>query len=271
VTWETFTDENYFNYIVAFAEDSHGNIYFGSVQRGVSVMTPQGSIQRINGLPTDQVYDILVDANDDVWIGMTASGVAVVRDFSVVENHTSSNSGLIGDIINDIACDWQGNMYFLVANRGVSIMSSTGTWDSVTVSQGLASDLILDDLDGLVFDTPTGYLWIATKDGITRYDTGLMPPDPDPFLRQVDVFPNPFVTSRHARVTFDQLPEGAEIYIYSVSMKKIKAITQIEDNTHRAFWYGTDEKDEPVDSGIYLYIILHPNGSKKIGKIAIVR
>jgi ligand-binding sensor domain-containing protein len=271
VTWETFTDENYFNYIVAFAEDSDGNIYFGSVQRGVSVMTPEGSLLRIGGLPCEQVYDIAVDAQDDVWIGTTAAGVVVVRDLVVVEQYTSSNSGLLGNIINDIAIDWQGNRYFLIENCGVSILRYTGEWDSVTTSQGLASDLILDDLDGLVFDTPSGYLWIATKDGITRYDTELEPPTPDSTLKAVDVFPNPFIASRHTRVTFDQLPEGAEIYLYSVSMKRVLVIRDIDEVTHQAFWYGTDEQHEPVDAGVYLFVILLPNGTKKIGKIAIVR
>jgi ligand-binding sensor domain-containing protein len=272
VTWQTYTDENYFNYIVALAEDSDGNIYFGSVQRGVSVLTPGGSLFKISGLPSEQVYDIAVDAQDEVWIGMSGSGVVVVRDFDVAANYTSSNSGLLGEIINDIAIDWQGNKYFFVENNGVSILKYTGEWDSITVSHGrLASDLIFDDLDGLVFDTPTGYLWIATKDGITRFDTGLQPPDSDTTLQDVDVFPNPFVMSRHTKVTFGKVPEGAEIFIYSSSMKKIRVIREIEQYTHRAFWYGTDEKDEPVDSGVYLFVILHPNGRKKIGKIAVVR
>lgn len=271
VTWETFTDENYFSYIVAFAEDSKGNVYFGSVQRGVSVMTPQGTVLRISGLPSEQVYDIAVDVQDDVWIGTTGSGVAVARDFVVVKHYSSGNSGLLGDIINDIAIDWQGNRYFLVGNRGVSILKHTGVWDSLTTSQGLASALILDDLDGLAFDTPSGYLWIATRDGISRYDTGLKPPREDSTLEGVDVFPNPFVASRHLRVTFDRLPEGAEVYIYSISMERIRAISEIERETHRAFWYGTDEKDEPVDAGVYLFVICHPNGSKKTGKIAVVR
>lgn len=271
VTWETLTDENYFSYIVAFAEDSDGNIYFGSVQRGVSVMTPEGSLLRISGLPSEQVYDIAVDAHDDVWIGTTGSGVAVVRDFAVAETYTSGNSGLLGDNINDIAHDWQGNRYFLVANRGVSMMTYAGEWDSLTVSQGLASDLILDDLDGLAFDTPSGFLWVATKDGITRFDTGLRPPEGDSTLSSADVFPNPFIASRHTRVTFGKLPEGAEVYIYSVSMKRVKVISDIDDITHRAYWYGDDEQGEPVDAGVYLFIILHPNGSRKVGKIAIVR
>ncbi len=271
VTWETFTDENYFNYIVAFAEDSKGNMYFGSVQRGVSVMTPEGTLLRINGLPSEQVYDIAVDMRDEVWIGTTGSGVVVVRDFEVVQHYSSTNSGLLGDIINDIAIDWQGNRYFLVGNRGVSMLYYTGVWDSLTTSQGLASDLILDDIDGLAFDTPHGYLWVATRDGISRYDTGLHPPDQDSTLKAVDVFPNPFVTRRHSRVTFDQMPGGAEIYIYSISMERVRVITDIEDETHRAFWYGKNDRDEPVDSGVYLFVICHPNGSKRTGKIAVVR
>jgi flagellar hook assembly protein FlgD len=72
-------------------------------------------------------------------------------------------------------------------------------------------------------------------------------------------------------VTFDKLPDDAKIYIYSISLKKIKTIDSIEEATHRGFWDGTDDNGNAVDSGIYIFIIINGNGHTKTGKIAVIR
>ncbi|TET19246.1 MAG: hypothetical protein E3J78_05535 [Candidatus Cloacimonadota bacterium] len=270
-TWQIYSDENYLNYIVAFADDDAQNMYFGSIQRGVSVLKPDNSWIKLGGLPSQQVHDLTVDEDGDLWIATTASGVVVVRDFSVIRHYTRDNSGLLGDIVHDILIDWKNNKWFLIENRGVSVLKNNGEWDSLTVSDGLASDFIIDDLDGLAFDAQHGYLWIATKDGISRYETGFVPLPPDSELEQVGVFPNPFITREHHRVTFSRLPDDAQVFLYSVSMKRIKVIDEIDGVTHQAFWDGTDENNKPVDSGIYVFVIVHPNGNKKTGKIAVIR
>jgi hypothetical protein len=48
-------------------------------------------------------------------------------------------------------------------------------------------------------------------------------------------------------------------------------IDEIDGVTHQAFWDGTDENNKPVDSGIYVFVVVHPNGNKKTGKIAVIR
>ena len=251
-TWQVYTNENYLNYIVAIAEDNSGNMYFGSPQRGVSILRTNGKWTMVTGLPTEEAFDLVFDRNGYLWVG-TAAGVAVVGDSVTINTYTHTTSGLLGDNIMDILIDWKGNRWFLVGSRGVSVLRYNGEWDSLTVADGLASDFIIDDLDGLAYDAQNGYLWIATKDGISRYETGDIPPSPDDDLVDIDVYPNPFVPKKHHVVNFNRLPDDAEIYIYSVSLKRIKTIDDIDRQMHVAYWDGTDENNNPVDSGIYIF------------------
>ncbi len=266
-TWTVFTDENNLDYIVSFAEDTSGNMYFGSTDRGISVLRKDGSWFKIGGLPSEKVFDLSFDRNGDLWCG-TAAGVAVIRDFSVIMHYTSS-SGLMGDNVMDIVIDWKGNKWFLVENKGVSVIGYDNGWDSLTVSDGLCSNFILDDLDGLAFGIENGYLWIATKDGISRYETGLIPPAPD--IGYVDVYPNPFIPAKHHKITFNKISSDAKIFIFSTSLKKVRTLEDVEELTHRAFWDGKDRNGKPVDSGVYIYLIIDSQGRKKTGKIAVVR
>lgn len=269
-TWQIYTNENYLSYIFAFAEDSDGNMYFGSTQRGLNVLTSDGNWLKVGGLPSEEMSALCMDSKGNLWVG-TSSGLVVLKDFEVQTEYSSYNSGLMGDNILDICIDWKDNKWFLIENKGVSILDANGEWDSLTTADGLCSDLILDNLDGLSFDTEDGYLWIATKDGISRYETGFIPPAIDSQLQNIDVYPNPFIPDEHNVLTFNRLPDDAEINIYSVSFKKIKFIDNIDNVTHRAFWNGMDEKNKKVDSGIYIYIVITPDGSKKIGKVAVIR
>jgi len=267
-TWKVYTDENCLDYIVSFAEDTLGNMYFASTHRGISVLKADNTWLKIGGLPSEQVYDLAFDRKGDLWVG-SAAGVVVIRNFSVITHYTGTSSGLMGDNVMDIVIDWKGNKWLLVENKGVSVLGYDGGWDSLTVSDGLCSNFILDDLDGLAFDNENGYLWIATKDGISRYETGLIPPAPD--IGDIDVYPNPFVGKKHLQVTFNKIPDGAKIFIYSVSLKKIRTIDEVEESTHRAFWDGKDRNGKPIDSGIYIYLIVDKSGNKKTGKIAVIR
>ncbi|MCK4234929.1 hypothetical protein KAX75_10905, partial [candidate division WOR-3 bacterium] len=120
-TWQVYTDENFLNYIVAFAEDHSGNMYFGSAQRGVNVMTTDGTWIRVTGLPSEEAFDLAFDRNGDLLVG-TPAGVAVVRDFVTINSYTRTTSGLLGDNIMDILIDWKGSRWFLVGSRGVSLL-----------------------------------------------------------------------------------------------------------------------------------------------------
>ena len=36
-------------------------------------------------------------------------------------------------------------------------------------------------------------------------------------------------------------------------------------------WDGKNESNEPVGRGVYLYVVIAPDGSKKIGKVGLIK
>src|SRR3989339_722036 len=100
-------------------------------------------------------------------------------------------------------------------------------------------------------------------------------------LDNVVVFPNPidFDTAARSTVKFKNLTSNPIVRIYSVSGDLIKTINPqyeikltgtINDGVSgEAEWNGTNEREEKVARGLYLYMINDDLGRKKIGKIVV--
>ena len=79
-----------------------------------------------------------------------------------------------------------------------------------------------------------------------------------------DNYPNPFNPSGAGRsptttITFNltaEDAENAEIIIYNIKGQKVKElliVTPSPSHSLSVTWYGTDENNQPVGSGVYLY------------------
>jgi hypothetical protein len=91
-------------------------------------------------------------------------------------------------------------------------------------------------------------------------------------LKKVRVYPNPCVLSRGAKfIIFDNLTEQADIYIYSISGDLLRTLKVRQSDNGRKIWDLTNSKENPVASGIYLYIIESGKGERSKGKIGIIR
>ena len=100
------------------------------------------------------------------------------------------------------------------------------------------------------------------------------------------VYPNPCFISRMDNsygVCFDQLPSIKDIRIYSIAgelVAKLNSGVVFEPASDKynstsaidyAYWRGKNSNDKDIASGIYIYVIKFTDGSKKIGKIAIIK
>jgi hypothetical protein len=83
-------------------------------------------------------------------------------------------------------------------------------------------------------------------------------------------YPNPWRADQHGAsgVFFDRWTPGSRIKIFTLSGKWVKNI-DVEQGT--AVWDLTNEAQEPVASGYYLYLVTDADGSGKRGKIAVIR
>ncbi len=84
-------------------------------------------------------------------------------------------------------------------------------------------------------------------------------------------YPNPWRIDRHANVsiTFDGMPGGTHIKIFTIAGHLVKELTT--DSSGRASWDRTNSSGHSVASGVYIYLLIDPQGNDASGKLAIIK
>ena len=257
---EIFSQVGYINNIVS---DDSGNIWVGSDMNGLWELTKH-DWKRITGLPSTQITALSKDINGNIWIG-TMGGTCKIRNGEIVAKYTSANSDILGDIACDITCDSKGNVWCAIKDNGVSKLDAQGQFKNYTVKDGLVSN----QLSRILFDAKTGYLWIGTSYGLSRFDTRIKPYGP---ITEIEVYPNPFIRSKgHEWITFYLPQERTEvsIKIYSITGKLIKNIDEAPAPIVK--WNAKDNNGKDLGTGIYIFVATTKDGRKKMGKLAIIR
>ena len=139
-----------------------------------------------DGLVSNYVWTVAVDANGDVWFGtnfidsdgdehgygisvLDVNGTPFDKSDDTWTTYTIANSNLSHNVIRDIVVDGQG-VVWIATQSGLSAYSS-GTWTVFYSWDGLASNsvtalLVVDNL-----------LWIGTQGGVSVLDYGSTPHD----------------------------------------------------------------------------------------------
>ncbi len=89
-------------------------------------------------------------------------------------------------------------------------------------------------------------------------------------LSAIKIYPNPWRSDQGygRQITFDQLPYGATVKIFTVSGHWVKTLTA---PSATAVWDLTNDAGDRVASGLYIYIVKATDGSEARGKLAIIR
>ena len=146
--------------VMALAEDSKGNIWFGT-WRGVSWYNGQEvkTLEELRG----NVWSIVEDSRGNMWFGSNGNG-AFRYDGSTLE-HFTSESGLRHQVINQIREDREGNLWFAGSEKdGVSRYDGQA-FVALDTTNGL-----LDNRVKSIAQDRQGSLWFGTQRGISRYD-----------------------------------------------------------------------------------------------------
>lgn len=239
--------------------DLEGNLYAGSTQ-GLAVFPKDGSLHFIQLPSAEETSPVFVTWINEVWV-RTKGGMAYkLKDEEVVSEYRPD---LMGGPVFDVAMDPRGGIWFAVGGVGIKRLLPEGHYSNYKIEDGLVSSTVLD----LEFDVKNGILWVATGEGLSRFNTGIVPPT----WPQVKVYPNPFISSLgHEKITFESLGiEGGRINIYTLSGRFIRNIDNIENIF--AYWNGKDENGKSVASGVYIFVVYTEENAKQVGKIAIVR
>lgn len=89
-------------------------------------------------------------------------------------------------------------------------------------------------------------------------------------LSQAGAFPNPFSPSRgHTRITFDRLPEGASVRVFTLTGLVLAELTA--DASGQAVWNVRNLSGVPVSSGVYHVQIKAKGSASRLLKVAVER
>lgn len=188
-------------------EDAQGNLWAGSIGRGVTRIAPDGSIEQYsvaNGLPSDVVFCLAAGADQSVW-ACTNQGLAHItkngiRVFTTADGLPSNNvrgacQAAGGTLwvagIESGLSHWTGSKFAPYVDRQIPrkenlnalLCSADGSvWlggsSGLTHIQGAQTrtfttrDGLPDNDVGALAEATAGTLWVGTNDGISRLRSG---------------------------------------------------------------------------------------------------
>jgi signal transduction histidine kinase/ligand-binding sensor domain-containing protein len=157
----TLTDDWPKGLVTGFAEDPHGDLWIGMVDRIVRV---HEGIATVTPTPFGDVGAILRDQRGRIWLASNGNGVARIDDPSrpgVVKRYRSAQIG--SDQAISLGDDLQGRIY-VGTSRGIArIDPDTDEIVHYGAAEGLPNDYVV-----AVVRARDGTLWFGTKGGMAR-------------------------------------------------------------------------------------------------------
>ena len=235
----------------ATAFDSNGDKWFASPLGGVTHFdgTTFTVYDTSNGLLSQNVTALLIDNQDNKWIG-TGSGMSVLNASNTsITQHTRMYIMPPPDTLNpvvDIAMDSYGRIWAAIyvgylAEGGIAYWDGN-QWEDFHVSDGLVGP----NVRGLSIDSEDN-VWVATSSGVSKISSIASSLNPVS-IANVEVFPNP--SSGIITVSCDENLKNIEVYNVLGSLihsEKIHFQNEIELNLSH------------LTSGIYHLVLRNEN------------
>ncbi|MBV6477979.1 MAG: hypothetical protein HGGPFJEG_00725 [Ignavibacteria bacterium] len=231
------------------------------------------------GADITNVYDVIVDKNNEVWIA-TNNGVFIINNpLGAVQNPTQKppayKLGIISGnlrvpftencicISNDILNDkWIGT-----ETNGVFHLSSDGSTliEQFNISN---SPMLSNQIKTIAVSNKSGRAYFGSNNGLSSLSTDAIEPVAD--FDEIISSPNPYVIPSDVNLKIDGLIENSTIKIISVSGV---VITEFDSPGGKiATWNGRNSSNELIPTGIYIIVAFNKDGSKVgKGKVAVVR
>jgi len=156
----------------ALYEDNKGNIWFSDFGKGLSRLSPNGSIKNYNiksGLPVNEIYCIKGDKNGNVWEGTNNGGLLKYDSSTEKFTQYTVKDGLGSDQIYVLHCDSKNRLW---------IGNLSGALTMCDLSSGTPVFKTFSDKDGYpckftisIAEDNGGNIWLGGYDmGIYKYD-----------------------------------------------------------------------------------------------------
>lgn len=162
------------NIIISLVEDKNGNVWAGTENSGVNVISPSGRVIKNlnikNGLPNNKIFTICEDDEGNIWLG-TKLGVAKIdpNTYDIVSYNIED--GLGGNKVYKIFKDSHGYLWFGILGGALTKYDGK-VFKTFEEGDGLHQKFILS-----IAEDKEDNLWFGTYgDGIIKYDRAKFTP-----------------------------------------------------------------------------------------------
>jgi hypothetical protein len=225
----------------------------------------------------------VVDRSSRVWIqGLNSIGLMCRKgaDNGLCKNVENSDSiinvnamlGIPAATISGLVKDKNDNIWVGTEGQGVyliqtdDVLSNAKRITNYREEDGLANNNVRD----LVADTLSGFIWFVHDQSVSALSTtARVIVDKTVKGTGFQVYPNPFIKSKHNKIFMDGLLEGAEIVVYTRSFQEVKRFQPNEIRGGFLEWDGKSRSDSDLTSGIY-YIAVQNKKNVQRSKLIIV-
>ena len=222
-----------------------------------------------NGLPSDNVNTIVVDRDNEIWVG-TDRGIAIIVDPSnpLRPGGIAAYTVLNGLTINSIAVD-PLNQKWIATTEGVVLFSPDGTQQLASyTAESTSGQLIDDNVQSIAVDPSTGTVYFGTLDGLASLSTSAVAPRAS--FSRLTVYPNPYLLPSAIPLSVDGLVANSTIKILSIDGILVREVATPGGRV--GFWDGKDAQGNFVASGIYIVAAYSQDGTQAgKGKVAVIR
>ena len=156
----------------------HKGVLWVGAYNGVSVIQPNGTIQKVYNNPdkatsTGKIKAVFTDRKGSVWIGTYYNGINIWDVSNVNFTNLSQNSGkkaLSFNVVSSIVADKNKNIYFGTEGGGITILNSSTQTTSYLYANN-TSESSRNNIKSM-YISDNGILWIGTlSEGLVVYDT----------------------------------------------------------------------------------------------------
>lgn len=211
-TWRRGKDNDYkFASARALLQDTSGNLWVGSNDEGVQMISPNGNVlfTTQNGLPNNSIRAIVEDSKKNIWIGTSAGVVCLTHDKHLLNPQFEAGTVSKGVVCTNLYCDASGHVWLTTENdRGLfaftnglfrepSLLKDFGDYTVTAINQDLQGNFwvglgsrgivrvkngsaakvhtgtILDRIPTwTIYAAQDGSLWFGTSEGLVVYSNG---------------------------------------------------------------------------------------------------
>jgi hypothetical protein len=222
-----------------------------------------------NGLPSDDIRTIVVDRENDIWVG-TEKGIGIILDPANPKRQggIALYKPLTGLMINTIAVDAL-NQKWVGTSEGVVLLSGDGTQVLANYTvENTQGKLISNDVKSIAVDRNSGTVFFGTLYGLSSLTTTAAAPRAE--FSDLKIYPNPFRVPAGSPLTIDGLVENSQLKILTTDGRLVRDLQTPGGRV--GFWDGKDGEGRDVASGIYIVVAVDEAGERVAnGKVAVLR